>query len=139
MIESDVVDCVIALGKNLFYNSTMESCLLVCSNRKEKIRKGNVLFIDARKELKQEKTVSFLEEQHISKILNIYKKFTVQEGLSYIAPIKEILEKDSNLNIPLYVKPLKDENEIGLNHVYKQWEESSAILNDSMKDTFKIL
>ena len=51
MIELDFVDAVIGLGKNLFYNSSMESCLLVCRMKKPKERKGKIIFIDA-KELK---------------------------------------------------------------------------------------
>ncbi len=58
MIEADLVDCVIALGKNLFYNSTMESCLLITSNNKLAERKNKVIFIDARKELKDEKLLA---------------------------------------------------------------------------------
>ena len=38
MIENDLVECVISLGKNLFYNSTMESCLLITNNKKERKR-----------------------------------------------------------------------------------------------------
>jgi type I restriction enzyme M protein len=48
MIEEDYVDAVIGLGKNLFYNSSMESCLLVCRMKKPKERKGKIIFIDAK-------------------------------------------------------------------------------------------
>jgi len=47
MIESDVVECVIGLGPNLFYNSPMEACLLITRNNKEKAKRGKVLFINA--------------------------------------------------------------------------------------------
>ena len=40
MIEEDLVECVISLGKNLFYNSIMESCLLITKNKKPKERKN---------------------------------------------------------------------------------------------------
>ncbi len=139
MIKADVVDCVIALGKNLFYNSTMESCLLICSNNKEKKRKGSILFIDARKELKQEKTVSFLEPHHIARILKVYKSFKSEESFSYIATIEEVIKKDSSLNIPLYIKTMKNDDDLGVNQSFQKWEEASKILNDSMKELFKIL
>ena len=139
MIEADVVDGGIALGKNLFYNSTMEACLLVCSNSKEKKRNGSIIFIDARKELKQEKTVSFLEPHHITKILKAYKNFKSEEGFSYVATIEEVIEKDSSLNIPLYIKAMKNDDELGLNQSYLKWEEATSVLNNSMKELFKIL
>ena len=77
MIENDLVDCVIALGKNLFYNSIMESCLLICYNNKPIKRKNKILFIDARKELKREQTISYLLDKHILKIHNVYNDYIV--------------------------------------------------------------
>jgi type I restriction enzyme M protein len=68
MIEEDYVDAVIGLGKNLFYNSSMESCLLVCRMKKPAERKGKIIFIDAKEELRIERTNAWLEPQHIKKI-----------------------------------------------------------------------
>ena len=48
MIENDLVECVISLSKNLFYNSIMESCLLITNNKKQEERKKKY-FIDAGK------------------------------------------------------------------------------------------
>ena len=67
MIEEDYVDAVIGLGKNLFYNSSMESCLLVCRMKKPKERKGKIIFIDAKEELRIERTNAWLEPQHIKR------------------------------------------------------------------------
>ena len=51
MIENDLVECVIGLGPNLFYNSPMESCLLISITNKPEVRKDKILFINAVKEL----------------------------------------------------------------------------------------
>jgi len=51
MIEEDYVDAVIGMGKNLFYNSSMESCLLVCRNEKPDERKGRLFLLMQRKNL----------------------------------------------------------------------------------------
>src|SRR3990172_9255775 len=75
MIEEDYVDAVIGLGKNLFYNSSMESCLLVCRMKKPKERKGKIIFINAVNELRLERSTAFLEPQHIKKIADTYWKF----------------------------------------------------------------
>ena len=45
MIEDDLVDAVIGLGKNLFYNSSMESCLLICNMNKPKKRKERLFLL----------------------------------------------------------------------------------------------
>ena len=47
LIERDLVECVLGLGPNLFYNSPMEACVVVCRTRKPPERRGKVLFIDA--------------------------------------------------------------------------------------------
>ena len=46
MIEDDLVECVIGLGPNLFYNSPMEACLLITKTNKEENKKGKILFIN---------------------------------------------------------------------------------------------
>ena len=136
MIEADLVECVISLGENLFYNSIMESCLLITRNTKPKERKGKVLFIDARKELKREKTISFLLPEHISKIYKTYCNFENIKGFSHVADINEILEKDSSLNVPLYVKNISSEIFLDPSEAYKQWESSNNELNDSITKLF---
>jgi len=47
LVELDLVECVLGLGPNLFYNSPMEACVVVCRSQKPPERQGKVLFIDA--------------------------------------------------------------------------------------------
>jgi type I restriction enzyme M protein len=126
MIAQDRVECVIALGKNLFYNSTMESCLLISSNNKALKRKNKILFIDARNEFKNEKTISYLLDCHIKKIFDAYSEFEAIEGFTYIADVNEVIEKNSSLNIPLYVKKERMKVE-DLQEIFQSWEKSSDV------------
>ena len=139
MIEDDLVECVIALGKNLFYNSIMESCLLITNNNKLESRKGKVLFIDAREELKREKTISYLMPEHISKIHKAYVNFESVEHFAYVAEIDEIIKKEASLNIPLYVKSTSDEIILEPTEAFIEWTKSSGDLKKSMNELFKIL
>jgi type I restriction enzyme M protein len=139
MIEEDRVECVIALGKNLFYNSIMESCLLICRNDKPKERQGKVILIDARKEIRNEKTISYLDDVHIQKILKAYQSFKSIEGFSSVVPDAEILKNDGSLNIPLYVKPIASEPSLSVDEAYQQWESSSRSLRDSMNQLFSTI
>ena len=135
MIESDVVECVVALGKNLFYNSVMESCLLITNNDKSEDKKGKVLFIDARDEVKREKAVSYLTEQNILKILDSYSNFVSVNGFSHLASIEEISSKDFSLNVPLYVKS-SNRQFIGMpNLAYKEWVDNSSSLKEVFFDS----
>jgi type I restriction enzyme M protein len=104
MIEDDYVDAVIGLGKNLFYNSSMESCLLVCRMKKSKERKGKIIFIDAKEELRIERTNAWLEPQHIKKISDAYWMFKDAEGFAKVVNNEEVLGNNGNLSIQLYVK-----------------------------------
>lgn len=138
MIEQDLVECVIALGKNLFYNSTMESCLLITTNNKPENRKGKVLFIDARNELKNEKTISFLQPEHIKRIHQAYLGFKTINDFAYAAELSEILENEASLNIPMYVKKTRN-NLILPQEAYEEWLDASTQLKNSMEELFEVL
>lgn len=139
MIEDDLVECVIALGKNLFYNSIMEACLLITNNNKPSSRKGKILFIDAREEVKREKTISYLLPNHIDKIFKSYMDFETKENFTYVATVKEVLKNESSLNIPLYVKNTNTDLIVNPNVAYSNWINSSVELKKSMNQLFEIL
>lgn len=104
MIQNDFVECVIGLGKNLFYNSPMEACILICRSNKKGESKGKVLFIDAVDMVNREGTFSFIPENDIMTISKIYESFSEEDGRSKIANIGEILGNDSSLRVSRYVK-----------------------------------
>ena len=106
MVELDWVEAVIGLGPNLFYNSPMESCIVVCNRRKAKARKGKVLFIDALNQVTRERAQSFLKSEHQQRILEIFKAFVAEDGFSAVATLEQIAANEANLSIPLYVKKL---------------------------------
>ncbi len=107
LVESDLIEAVIGLGHNLFYNSAMQSCLLVVRMNKPKERKGKILFIDASQEVTEERAQSFLSKDNRDKILKAYARFTSTEGFSKVADLQEIRSENYSLNIPLYVRPGK--------------------------------
>ena len=69
LIERDLVECVLGLGPNLFYNSPMEACVVVCRTRKPPERRSKVLFIDAVRQIARERAQSFLTPEHQKRIL----------------------------------------------------------------------
>ena len=103
MIEADMVDAVIGLGKNLFYNSSMESCLLVCRMKKPKERKGKIIFINAIDELRLERNSAWLETKHIKKISETYWKFKDVDEFAVVKSNDEVLKNNGNLSLQLYV------------------------------------
>jgi len=100
-----LVEAVIGLGKNLFFGSGMECCLVVCRKNKPLDRKGKILFIDGKNEIKLERSDAYLKEEHINKLAGSYHDFQDVEGFAKVLETTEILEKNQgNLSIQLYVK-----------------------------------
>lgn len=133
MIASDVVEAVIGLGPNLFYNSPMEACLLITNNNKSKDKKGKILIINAVKDVKQEKSISFLEQGHIDKIYSTFKNFNAVEGYAVIVDKEDVLEGKASLNIAQYVSNVETKSEkISLDKALEKWEKVSAVLSQSM-------
>jgi type I restriction enzyme M protein len=140
MIEDDLVEAVIGLGPNLFYNSPMEACLLITSANKSKNRKGKVLIINALKELKQEKNIAFLEKNHINKIFNAYKAFKDIDGFSKVLNIETILTNKASLNIAQYVTNVETNNAVlELDEAISSWKDSTLALKSSVNQLFKTL
>lgn len=106
LIELDLLECVLGLGPNLFYNSPMEACVVVCRTKKPPERRGRILFIDAVQEVARERAQSFLKPEHQARILGAYRAFADEPGFAKVATIEEALEKDGNLSIPRYVRPV---------------------------------
>lgn len=102
LIESDLVEAVIGLAPNLFYNSPMEACVMVCRTKKSKKAKGRILFINAVGEVTRKNAESKLEAGHIEKILKAYRERTSDGVFAYDATLEEIAAKDWSLAISLY-------------------------------------
>lgn len=113
LAELDLLECVLGLGPNLFYNAPMEACVVICRTAKLAARKGQVLFIDAVREVARERAQSFLKPEHQSRILAAYKAFADQPGFAKVATTREILEEGGNLSIPRYVRPTGNGNANG--------------------------
>ncbi len=129
MVEQDWVEAIIGLGPNLFYNSPMESCIVICNRKKVAARKGKVIFIDAVNEVTRERAQSFLKPEHQQRILSAYKTFADVPGFAKVATLAEIGANAGNLSIPLYVKRIAaavatDSNgdAVSLRSAWNQWQ-----------------
>lgn len=140
MIEEDLVECVIGLGPNLFYNSPMEACLLITKTNKDTSRKGKILIVNAVKEVKQEKNIAFLEDKHIDKIFKTYLDFKDQERFCKVVSNEEVLGNKGSLNIAQYVSNVDSSVEnLSIAEALQNWNETSDMLKKSMNELFQIL
>ncbi|MBF0554220.1 MAG: SAM-dependent DNA methyltransferase [Nitrospirae bacterium] len=140
LIAADLVECVLGLGPNLFYNSPMEACVIVCRMSKPAERRHKILFINAVNEITHEKAQSFLELQHIQNIVEAYRNFSYIDGFTRIVSIDNILKKDGNMSIPLYIRPPSQEGiELSLEELTTDWGEKSKLLRQSTDSLFVLL
>lgn len=139
MIENDLVECVISLGPNLFYNSSMTSCLLITNNNKAPERKNKVLFVQAVNEVRNEKTMSYLDPKHIERIHNAYLAFEDEDTFTAVVDKEDILkDKNARISVQLFVKQDAVEEE-DFDVLLNDWEQSSRNLKNSMNQLFKTL
>ncbi|RLE44685.1 SAM-dependent DNA methyltransferase, partial [Candidatus Woesearchaeota archaeon] len=136
MIESDVVEAVIGLGPNLFYNSPMEACILVCNKGKKKERQGKILFINAVNEVKRESAFSYLTDEHITKIHKAFVGYKDIKGFAKVVSIKDVLSSNGNTAISLYVHNQKNRiskiEDPSLSDMLKNWQKQSDLLRKDL-------
>ena len=141
MIEEDLVECVIGLGPNLFYNSPMEACLLITRTSKPTHKQNKILFINAVQEVRQEKTMAYLKDNHIQKIFKAYENFKNEENFAALVDTKDVLGNKGNMTISLYVQPEKDASNVVLpfEKAFDQWTNAGKELKSSMSELFEIM
>jgi len=145
LVEADLLDCVLGLGPNLFYNSPMEACIVICRSTKPAERRGRVIFIDAVNEVTRERSMSYLKPEHQERIANAYHDFKDVGGFAKVASLDDIHANDDNLSIPLYVRrrAIGEDKGIyaadGLKEAVRKWEGSSQELQKTILNLLNTL
>lgn len=113
--ERNYLDGVIGLPPNLFFGTSIPTCVLVF--KKCRVNSDNIFFIDASKEFEKRKNQNYLTHSQVDKIITTYKKRQNIDKYAYVASLDEIKENDYNLNIPRYVDTFEAEEPIDLDVV----------------------
>jgi type I restriction enzyme M protein len=128
LLEHDLLEAVIGLGPNIFYGTQLAACVMVFKQNKEEVKKKKVIFIDAADQIRVGRAQNFLEPEHVQQIHQWYLDYKDVENHVKVATIDEIEENDFNLNIPLYVEKIIEDNlpsvEEALADLKTAWEES---------------
>ncbi|MBQ2652607.1 MAG: type I restriction-modification system subunit M [Methanobrevibacter sp.] len=122
--KKNYLDAVIGLPANLFYGTSIPTCILVFKKCREDDQ--DILFIDASKDFEKVKNQNKLRPQDIEKIINTYANREEIEKYSHKATLEEIEENDFNLNIPRYVDTFEEEEPIDLDEVVDEIERIDA-------------
>lgn len=130
--DRNYLDAVIGLPANLFYGTSIPTCILVFKKCRENPK--DVLFIDSSKHFERG-TQNVLRPADIKKIVTTYRERTEIEKYSYVAPLSEIHENEYNLNIPRYVNTFEEEEPVDIAKV----SEKLKTLETKMSETDKEL
>ena len=134
LIENkNFLDAVIGLPANIFYGTSIPTCILVFKKCRENPK--DVLFIDASNDFEKVKTQNILRDEHINKIIDTYRNRTETEKYSKKSTLAEIAANDYNLNIPRYVDTFEAEESIDIEAIAKEIK----TLDDSIKATDKTI
>ena len=138
IIDNNLLDAVIGLPANLFYGTSIPTCVLVFKGREARQNK-DVLFIDASNEFEKGKNQNKLTTDNINKIIDTYRNRENVEKYSHVASLAEIKENDYNLNIPRYVDTFEEEEVIPLSEVAQELTEVKAEIESSYQSLFGLL
>lgn len=126
-VEDDLIEAVILLPENLFYNTTAPGIILVVNRKKR--HPEEILLINASKRFAKGRPKNYLAEEHIEQIAEIYHKWKAEEGLSAIIVKEEAARNDYNLSPSRYVATDEQEEVLPLEDavvLLRQAEEERA-------------
>ena len=119
--KMNVVDTIIGLPANIFYGTSIPTCILVL--KKNRTHTGDILFIDASNDFEKQKNQNKLLPEHLDKIIAAFEQRQDIEKYAKVATLQEVKDNDYNLNIPRYVDTFEAEDEIDLNTIAQQLKE----------------
>lgn len=138
LIDNNFIDAVIQLPENLFFGTSIATCILVMAKNKTE---NKILFIDASKEFKKETNNNILEDDNIKAIVDEFRNRTDRQYFSRYVSITEIEENDYNLSVSTYVEK-EDTREIidikvlnkEIEQTVKRIDELRAAINDIVRE-----
>lgn len=101
LIDNNFVDCIIQLPSNLFFGTSIATCIMVMKKGKKDNR---TLFIDATNECIKVTNNNKLTPENIDKIVDTYANRKEEAHFSHLASYEEIGENDYNLSVSTYVE-----------------------------------
>ena len=148
LIEADLVDCIVALPKQLFYNTGIPACIWFISRKRtgngDRKRLGEILFIDASDTgYMEDRTHRAFSEEDIATVANIYhewrqceSKYEDIKGFCKSATLEEITKHNFVLTPGRYVG-IKDEEDDGIPFEHKM-KELTQKLSEQMAEEKKL-
>ena len=138
LLRSGNIYAVIGLPANLFYNTSIPTCIIVLRKQRDLLCR-DVLFIDASKKFNKGKKQNEMTDQHIAEVMELYSKRETVEKESFLASFDDIEKNDFNLNIPRYVDNFEKEEEIDLNELLSEMKKTDEELQQTQTEFMSLL
>ena len=120
MIDNNFVDTVIQLPSDLFFGTSIATCILVLKKNKSD---NNILFVDASNEFIRNTNKNKLSEENINNIISLLKDRKPVENKSYLATYEEIKDNDYNISVNSYLRANTEDKKIDINEVNRKLAE----------------
>ncbi|MBF0805929.1 MULTISPECIES: type I restriction-modification system subunit M [unclassified Streptococcus] len=139
LVDENLLDAVIGLPANLFYGTSIPTCILVFKGRQARGERKDVLFIDASREFEKSKNKNTLTSENIEKIVETYRNRVDVDKYAHLASLEEIQENDYNLNIPRYVDTFEEEEVTALPDLAKELQEVRQEISKTSTEFFSMV
>ena len=120
MIDNNFVDTVIQLPQDLFFGTSIATCILVLKKNKSD---NNILFVNASEEFTRNTNKNKLSEENINNIISLLKDRKSIENKSYLATYEEIKDNDYNISVNSYLRANTEDKKIDINEVNRKLAE----------------
>lgn len=127
--DKNYLDAVIGLPANLFYGTSIPTCIMVFKKCRE--NPEDVLFIDASQHFEKIKTQNYLTDAHIDQIISTYRNRAEEGKYSKRVRLKELADNDYNLNIPRYVDTFEVEESIDIEAIAQELKKLETEMHDT--------
>ncbi len=127
--DRNYLDAVIGLPANIFYGTSIPTCILVFKKCRE--NPEDVIFIDASQHFEKAKQQNYLRDADVDKIVDTYRNRIEEEKYSKRATLADIAANDYNLNIPRYVDTFEAEDSIDISLLTAQIKDLQAKAKDT--------
>lgn len=138
-VENDLIETVILLPENLFYNTTAPGVIIVINKSKPEERKGKILLINGAELYHKGRPKNYIPDEYIQKIYDIYKTFREEEGISKVITNEEARINDYNLSPSRYVSQNGKEEVLPLEEVIVELKEAEEERKEAEERLGKIL
>lgn len=139
-IQSDTIDTIVGIGKNLFFNSPMEACVIICRTKKPQERKGKIQFINARDWVAKDGTYSYLTEEHVRDICDLYNAYTPGNRVAIVNNEDILKHRECLMTVSMFVRTKDYHSSLDeRNKLMSEWHNGAVSLNENINKLTEIL